>query len=332
MYGPLSSFWPIVTIILAVVVFIQQRKINSLGDALQKLANDTSLSAELRIAAIAALSAQLKNVDETHIALLKESLRPKSSPVLRLASARTLSSLRLSGDQVVRLAEFLPEVDSLALPTVLRSFSRKTNDASGLALVAGLEKAPAAQSLGATEVARLVSNYSSAVQEKAKPLLAQLGADLEKQKQHLSELSAKISSGDFKRGKEVFFGQKAACASCHRISGQGGMVGPNLSKIGGIRTSHDLLESVVFPSSSIVQGYHTFNIETTDDEDYTGIIIRETPEAVWIRGTDLAEVRVETKKIKNMRESSLSVMPQGLDANLDSTELSDLIAYLQSLK
>ena len=317
---------------LQAIEVVQQRKINKLDDALQKLANDASLFTQLRIDALAALGPRLQNVSESHFSLLKESLRAQSSPVLRLASARTISSLQLSDEQIIRLAEFLPEVDSLALPTVLRSFGRKTNDAAGLALVAGLENAPSAQNLGAAEVARLVSNYSSAVSEKAKPLLAKLGADLENQKKHLSELSAKISDGDFKRGKEVFFGKKASCFTCHRISGQGGMVGPNLSKIGGIRTGPDLLESVVFPSSSIVQGYHTFSLETTDGEDYTGIIIRETPEAVWIRGTDLAEVRVETKKIKNMRESSLSVMPQGLDANLNSTELSDLIAYLQSLK
>ncbi len=317
---------------LQAIEVVQQRSINRLDDVLQKLANDPAVSAEVRIAALAALAPRLENVPESHVTLLKESLRAQSSPVLRLASARTISSLQLSDEQIVKVAEFLPQVDPLALPTVLRSFSRKTNDAAGLALVSGLENAPSAQNLGATEVARLVANYSSVVRERAKPLLAKLGADLEKQKEHLSELSAKVSIGDFKRGKEVFFGQKAACASCHRVSGQGGMVGPNLSKIGGIRTSHDLLESVVFPSSSIVQGYHTFNLETTDGEDYTGIIIRETPEAVWLRGTDLAEVRVETKKIKNMRESSLSVMPQGLDANLDSTELSDLIAYLQSLK
>ncbi len=317
---------------LQAIEVVQQRGIKKLDEPLQQLANDSSLSSELRIAALAALAPRLQNVAEPHVNLLKESLRPQSSPVLRLAGARTISSLQLSDEQILRLAEFLPEVDSLALPTVLRSFNRKTNDPAGLALVAGLEKAPSAQNLGAAEVARLVSNYSIAVQEKAKPLLTKLGADLEKQKQHLSELSAKISEGDFKHGKEVFFGKKASCFTCHRISGQGGMVGPNLSKIGGIRTGHDLLESVVFPSSSIVQGYHTFNLETTDGDDYTGIIIRETPEAVWIRGTDLAEIRVETKKIKNMRESSLSVMPQGLDANLDSRELSDLIAYLQSLK
>lgn len=319
-------------LLLQAIEVVPQRNIKRLDGALQKLANDASRSADLRIAALAAVGPRLRDVPESQIIFLKGNLRPKSSPTLRLASARTLSSLLMSDDQIVRLAEFLPEVDSLALPTVLRSFSRKTNDAAGFALVAGLEKAPAAQNLGATEVARMISSYSGAVQEKAKPLLAKLGAELEKQQQHLAEVESKISNGDFKHGKEVFFGKKASCFTCHRISGQGGMVGPNLSKIGEIRTQHDLLESIVFPSSSIVQGYHPFNLETTDGEDYSGIIIRETPEAVWIRGTDLAEVRVETKKIKNMRESSLSIMPQGLDANLSSQELSDLIAYLQSLK
>ncbi|MDB6025990.1 MAG: hypothetical protein JWM68_2213 [Verrucomicrobiales bacterium] len=317
---------------LQAIQVIQQRGNSKLDGALKQLADDATLSAQLRIAALSALAPRLRIVPEAHLTLLKESLRPQSSPLMRLASARTMAALHLSDEQIVRLAEFLPEVDSLALPTVLRSFARKTNDIAGFALVAGLEKAPSAQNLGADEATRIISTYSSSVREKAKPLLAQLGADLEKKQQRLKDLEGTISGGDSTHGKEVFFGKKASCFTCHRIRGQGGIVGPNLSTIGGVRVGRDFLESIVFPSSSIVQGYHTFNVQTTDDEQYTGIIIRETPEAIWIRGTDLAEIRIETKNIKVMNESKLSIMPQGLDANLSSKELSDLIAYLQSLK
>ncbi len=52
------------------------------------------------------------------------------------------------------------------------------------------------------------------------------------------------------RGKEVFFLKKAGCYACHRAAGKGGNVGPDLSQVGRFRTTRDLLESIVFPSSS----------------------------------------------------------------------------------
>jgi len=148
----------------------------------------------------------------------------------------------------------------------------------------------------------------------------------------LEELLPLAQGGDLSRGKQIFFGKKAACFTCHRISGQGGMVGPNLSAVGGIRSGRDLLESVLYPSASIVQGFRPYNVETDDGEIYSGIITRQTSEAVWLRGADLAEKKIETKQIKSMSESAISIMPQGLGDALTKEELRDLLAYLQSLK
>jgi putative heme-binding domain-containing protein len=88
----------------------------------------------------------------------------------------------------------------------------------------------------------------------------------------------------------------------------------------------------VYPSASIVQGYHPFIVATRDGQSLFGILIRETPEAVWLRGADLTEVKIETGRIASMMESPISLMPQGLDAALSKDELRDLLAFLQSLK
>ena len=101
-----------------------------------------------------------------------------------------------------------------------------------------------------------------------------------------------------------------------------------------MRAGRDLLESVVYPSASIVQGYQTLTVAPRDGQSHFGILIRETPEAVWLRGADLdlTEVKVETARIATMFESPVSLMPQGLDAALSAEELRDLLAFLQSLK
>jgi putative heme-binding domain-containing protein len=195
-----------------------------------------------------------------------------------------------------------------------------------------LEQAQAIASTPSTELARLLEKFPADTQTAAKPLLARLGANLEQQRARLDALSPLLSGGDVGRGRQIFTGAKAACAACHRVSGQGGLIGPNLSTIAEVRSGRDLLESVVYPSASIVQSYHPFVVMTKDGQSLFGILIRETPEAVWLRGADLSEVKIETSRIASMIESPVSLMPQGLDVALSADELRDLMAFLQSLK
>jgi len=154
---------------------------------------------------------------------------------------------------------------------------------------------------------------------------------LEKQKTRLEGLSALLTGGDVGRGKLVFFG-KAVCATCHAVRGQGGAIGPDLTSIAEVRAGRDLLESIVLPSASIVQGFEPYTIETKDGQMHAGNITQQTPQAVWLRGPDLAETKIETARIASMAQSASSLMPQGLDAVLTREELRDLLAYVQSLK
>ncbi len=317
---------------LQAVAVVQERALKNFDPLLKQLARDEHEPVPLRLACLGALAPRLAPVDPALFALARQQLSPQQSPAARLTAARTLGALRLSDEQLIQLVERLAEIDALVLPTLLRSFARNTNEAVGLALVAACEKTPAAVNLSADELGRLFGKYPASVPSAARPLLQRLGANLEQQQIRLEELNELLKGGAAGHGKQIFFGQKAACATCHRVSGQGGLVGPNLTTIGEIRTGRDLLESVVYPSASIVQGFQAFTIETTDEQVHSGILLRQTPEAVWIRGTDLAEVRIETARIKSLQESALSIMPQGLDATLERDELRDLLAFLQSLK
>jgi putative heme-binding domain-containing protein len=168
------------------------------------------------------------------------------------------------------------------------------------------------------------------VQQQAGPLLKRLGVDLEQQRARLEELSALTTSGDAGRGRELFFGKKAACSSCHSIGTSGGQVGPVLTQIGGIRTGRDLLEAVVFPSASFARGFRSYAVLTEEGKVHTGIITRETADAVTLRTAQLAEVRIPRNSIEDMRESPVSIMPKGMDQTLSADELRDLLAFLQA--
>ena len=70
----------------------------------------------------------------------------------------------------------------------------------------------------------------------------------------------------------IFNSPKAACASCHAIGYVGGNIGPDLTRIGQIRTERDLVESIVFPSASFVRSYEPIQVQTVDGKVYSGLI------------------------------------------------------------
>ena len=88
----------------------------------------------------------------------------------------------------------------------------------------------------------------------------------------IEELPTLISQGDKTRGQLVFNSQKAACFSCHAIGYRGGTIGPDLTRIGQIRSERDLLEAVVFPSASFVRSYEPMTISTHSGQVYNGIV------------------------------------------------------------
>ena len=135
-----------------------------------------------------------------------------------------------------------------------------------------------------------------------------------------------------KRGKHVFFGRRASCSACHRIAGAGGDVGPDLSRIGQIRTKRDLAEAIIFPSATFARTFETYIVETDDGKVTSGVISRETEEAIFLRTTDRAEIRLARDAIEQIEPSKTSIMPQGLDKSLTPQELADLVAFLKNAK
>jgi len=230
------------------------------------------------------------------------------------------------------LTEDLAAAGALELPHLLAAFEHSGNGSIGRKLVAVLTKAPGRSGLTAEAVRRTLRGYPAEVRAVARPLLKQLDVDTGQQKARLAELTPLLKEGDLTRGRAVFFGTKAACSACHTVRSEGGRVGPDLSKIGTIRTGADLLESIIFPNASFARGYEPYVVATKGGKVHTGIIARETAEAIYLCTAERAEIRIARSAIDSIHRGKVSIMPQGLDAQLSRQELGDLIAYLRSLK
>jgi putative heme-binding domain-containing protein len=171
------------------------------------------------------------------------------------------------------------------------------------------------------------------VRDEAAPLFERLRVDAAAQKARLAELHDVLSGGDVQRGRDLFFAnEKAICATCHSVQGKGGKIGPDLSKIGAIRTPADLLEAIVVPSASFARGYEPFNVVTDDGQVVSGIIAREAADALYLVGNNRLEVRVPRSAVETIAQGHVSIMPEGMERQLSRQELSDLIEFLHSLR
>jgi putative membrane-bound dehydrogenase-like protein len=301
-------------------------------DAFLRIARDEKRSGELRVEALGAAAARIGRLEPALFSLLVSSLNKEKPVLLRMAAAQALGSSGLDDAQLGALAAEVAQAGALELPKLLGAYERSRNAQTGKRLLAALEKCSAVESLSPEGLRRTLAHYPEEVKKQAEGLLKRLDVDADRMKARLSELEPALSGGDPARGREVFFGKKAACTACHAVQNQGGRVGPDLSKIGQIRAGRDLLESIVFPSASFVRGYEPTLIRTKSGAVYDGLIARETADAIHLVRADRTEQRVPRASVEAIQQSRISIMPQGLDAQLSRDELRDLLAYLLSLK
>jgi quinoprotein glucose dehydrogenase len=143
---------------------------------------------------------------------------------------------------------------------------------------------------------------------------------------------ASLYGGTKADGKKVFFEKpEAQCVRCHRINGQGGDVGPDLSHIGTQKDRRYLLESIVLPNKQIAQGFDSVMVMLKNGETQAGVLKSETPDQLVLNSADNGAVTLSKADIRS-RKAALSPMPEGLGQILSGEDLRNLIEFLSSLK
>src|SRR5262249_9355719 len=119
---------------------------------------------------------------------------------------------------------------------------------------------------------------------------------------------------------------------CHSINGRGGSVGPDLSLIGAQFSRAQLIESVLYPSRAVREGYQQIIVEVKDEETISGVLKADTADGLTLVDASGRTNFVARASIVDRRTSELSLMPEGLQVGLTPGEFADLIAYIESLK
>ena len=155
----------------------------------------------------------------------------------------------------------------LDLAKLLSVFAKSKDEKVGLALVTALRDPAVRPAIRAEMVKPILDKYPKSVQAEAEKLYAELAEARKGERAKLEKMLAELKPGDIRRGQLVFNNAKTQCIACHKVGYVGGLIGPDLTRIGGIRTERDLLEAIVFPSASFVRSYEPVRVVTTDERD-----------------------------------------------------------------
>lgn len=133
--------------------------------------------------------------------------------------------------------------------------------------------------------------------------------------------------GDAARGNEVAM----LCRTCHLINGQGGNIGPNISGAGAMG-QEALLRRLITPNASMESAYHIFRVNLRDGGIREGFLVRDDKDAVVLRLPGAEDQRIPRAEILDTKFLRRGLMPEGLLDAMAPQQVSDLFAYLMTLK
>jgi len=301
-------------------------------DDLLRLAVESSAS-RLGQAALMAAAAQGAELNQSLFQRLVSQLDGETPPATRLACARALSRARLNPGQQRLIAARLEKLTPLEIPALFSVFDQKSLSkdvqTAVLQIVARSDRVRAALSDASIESLVATSDSSDS---KAQALRKFVKSRRQGGEAEMKAVDQRVGDGEIARGRAVFYGRKANCSTCHQVQKEGGRLGPDLTQVAKRRSRRDLLEAIALPSASLARGFESYSFRTTNGRIMSGLVQRETPGILSIRTTDQRDETLRRNEIESMTPSKLSVMPAGIHKQLSDRELSDLMAYLMSLK
>jgi len=147
----------------------------------------------------------------------------------------------------------------------------------------------------------------------------------------LGKVPMKPVPGDPAHGAEVYRG-KGNCAGCHTINGEGGVAGPDLTTIGASRSGAYLRESIVDPQAAVPEDFLLVTVVPKNGASVTGIRVNEDSFSIQVRdgsGRSYSFWKSDVERLD--KQKGKSPMPS-YKGQLSDAELTDLVAYLASLK
>ncbi|QDU30364.1 Cytochrome c [Anatilimnocola aggregata] len=288
----------------------------------KQTALDTAATPANRIAAVKQLRlAKFATTQEVAEALLT----PANAAELQATVITTLAAAESEEVATFLLSRFdqlTPELKSRALDALI------SRPAWALALLQAIEtKQLAAADLDLTRLNLLAESSNEEVRRRALAL-AKVNRPSDRLQVVTEYKPVLEQTGDATRGKEVF---KKNCAACHKLQGFGHEIGPNLAAMKN-RGPEAILINVLDPNREVNPQYLNYLVLTTEGRSLSGMLTAETATSVTLRKQENATDTVLRVDIEQLKSTGQSLMPVGLEKQIDRAAMTDLIEYLKTLE
>lgn len=304
----------------------------ALTAVLLRVAGQAKFSDKLRLDALSALPDLLVTLDDSSLKFVQQHLRYDAPVLQRLAAIDVVSRSKLTTAQLNELMFSLQITGPYEFERLLTPYSRSPGDEVLKGLIQTLKSSPGIVSVPPEKIQKLFAQGGPEIQKSAAVIVSALTEATKKDREKVESILALVPKGDARRGQLVFNSQKATCTACHALGYVGGRIGPDLSRVGRIRSERDLVESIIYPSASFVRSYEPIVVATKSGKTHGGLIKQESPEDVVVTVSAREEVRLRRDEIEEIHPGTVSLMPSGLDQQITPQELADLIVFLKAAK
>jgi putative membrane-bound dehydrogenase-like protein len=310
---------------------IARARLSGFGDQLMNLAQGESNDDIVRAAAISSLG-EMKHEPVRKLAtrLIEYAKGRQSGGPLAFAALNAIHAL--GGDDVQELLTKSLVDSSMPLDVRRRSLQLITTSLVGVDGVLSLHKASLFPNDLQSELSFLLRNHADRrVRDRVKKELPVHVGDEGKK---IHDVQAVLAlQGDASRGRDLFLNHKeAACARCHRVTGEGALVGPDLASIGTKYGDKELLYHIQYPSGAISYNFVARTFLLKDGRMLNGLVVDRKDGQIILGVATGKYVTFASSDVEEEFPQTVSLMAEGLVANLTEQQLCDLVEYLLTLR
>ncbi len=132
-----------------------------------------------------------------------------------------------------------------------------------------------------------------------------------------------LSAADLNSGAALF---KKTCVGCHKLYGEGGQIGPDLT-IANRGNIDYLLGNIVDPSGEVPRQFTVSVIALTSGRIVTGVVVGETEQTILVQ-SDKELQKIALSEIEERTRTTKSLMPNGLLDTLSPEQVRDVMAFV----
>jgi putative membrane-bound dehydrogenase-like protein len=294
-----------------------------LAKQLQTMVDDVELDAADRVAAAEEWLAISSDKEET-VASLVERLTPQLVPDVSTGVIRSLANTTAEN-----VATQLLDVWSTMTPAqrtdIVAVLMTKPNTTFAL-LNAIREQKIGFGDLSLDQRQTLVNHPRQLVRQQAQQLMDASGTAVNLERQEVIDQysAAAHATGDVTLGKALF---TKNCALCHKHSGEGKEVGPDLTGM-AVHPKEELLTHILDPSRGVEGNFRRYTLLTVDGKVLTGMLAAESLSSVDLIDAEGKKQSVSREDIEQLTSSNKSVMPDGMEQQLNLEQMTDLLEFL----